>query len=249
MMTDFERIEAELKEMRLPRMLEEYRNQRNDVSYQDMSFDERFAEMVSKEYDARFNSTVNKLIRHADFAISNANLNEINYNPDRKLDKGLIESLRTNEYIESHLNIMVIGASGCGKTWLSCAFGVNACQNKYRVKYIRLPELYSEFESYKIQGHYRQYLNQLQKYDLLIIDDFLLTTTNTSERENLLELIECRTNKRSTIFCSQWTFAGWHEKLGGGALADSILDRIKNSSYVIEPKGNSLREEYSKLKK
>lgn len=87
--------------------------------------------------------------------------------------------MRTNEYIENHLNIMIIGVSGCGKTWISCAFGLNACQNKYQVKYIRLPELYSEFDAYKIQGHYRSYLKQLQKYDLLIIDDFLLTTTST----------------------------------------------------------------------
>ena len=100
----------------------------------------------------------------------------------------------------------------------------------------------------KIQGKYRQYLSALGKYDLLILDEFLLTSTTTSERENLLELIESRTNKKSTIYCSQWTPSGWHEKLGGGAVADGILDRIVKSSYMIELKGNSLREEYSRLK-
>ena len=100
----------------------------------------------------------------------------------------------------------------------------------------------------KFRGKYRQYLSTLQKYDLLILDEFLLTSTTTSKRENLLELIEPRTNRKSTIFCSQWTPSGWHEKLGGGAVTDAILDRKINSSYKIELHGKSLREEYSKLK-
>lgn len=205
---NYETIEKELKEMRLSKFAEEYARQRNDVSYQNKSFDERFSELVSAEYDSRYNNTVQKYIKNAEFSCENANLNDVNYNPDRKLDKGLIESLRTNQYIASHLNIIMIGASGCGKTWLSCAFGINACQEKYRVKYLRLPELFSEFEAQKIQGRYRQYLFSLQKYDLLILDEFLLTSSTTGERENLLELIESRTNRKSTIFCSQWTPSG-----------------------------------------
>lgn len=245
---DYEITEKKLKEMHLSKLADEYNRQRNDITYQNRSFDDRLYELVSAEYDSRYNNTVKRYIAKAEFSCKNANLNDVNYNPDRKLDKQMIESLRTNDYIESQLNIIVIGASGCGKTWLSCAFGVNACQSKYRVKYYRLPELFSEFEAQKIQGRYRQYLSALGKYDLMILDEFLLTSTTTSERENLLELIESRTNKKSTIYCSQWTPSGWHEKLGGGAVADAILDRIVNSSYMIELKGNSLREEYSKLK-
>ena len=96
---------------------------------------------------------------------------------------------------------------------------------------------------------YRQYLKQLQKYDLLILDEFLLVSTEENDRNNLLELIESRTNKKSTIFCSQWTPEGWHERLGAGPVADAILDRVVNSSYRIELYGNSLREDYSKVKK
>ena len=165
------------------------------------------------------------------------------------LIQGLIEELGTNEYIRSHLNIILIGASGCGKTWLSCAFGINACQARIKTKYIRLPELFSEFEAKKIQGQFRQYLKQLQKYDLLILDEFLLVAASPTERNDLLELMESRTNRRSTIFCSQWTPEGWHERLGAGPVADAILDRIVNSSYTIQLQGNSMREEYSKLKK
>ena len=242
-------IEYKLKQMRLPRMREEYERQRNDPEFQHMSFDDRFGQMVSLEYDARINSTIETLIRKAELYDSTANLADVNYKPERKLDQGLIEELGTNEYIRSHLNIILIGASGCGKTWLSCAFGINACQARIKTKYIRLPELFSEFEAKKIQGQFRQYLKQLQKYDLLILDEFLLVAASPTERNDLLELMESRTNRRSTIFCSQWTPEGWHERLGAGPVADAILDRIVNSSYTIQLQGNSMREEFSKLKK
>ena len=239
----------QLKMMKLPRMKEEYERQRSDPSFQDMSFDERFSQLVSLEYDARINSTVERYIRNAGFYDSTADLNEVDYKPERKLDKGLIGELKINEYIRNHLNIILIGASGCGKTWLSCAFGVNACKERFKAKYIRLPELFSEFQVKKIQGQFRQYLRHLQKYDLLILDEFLLTAASSEERNDLLELMESRTNKKATIFASQWTPQGWHERLGAGAVADAILDRIINSSYMIELQGNSLREDYSKLKK
>lgn len=244
-----EDIEYQLKMMRLPRMVEEYKRQRNDTSFQNMSFDERFGQMVSLEYDARINNTIDTLIKKAEFYDSTANLTDVNYKPERKLDQGLIEELRTNEYIHNHLNIILIGASGCGKTWFSCAFGVNACKERIKTKYIRLPELFSEFEAKRVQGQFRQYLKQLQKYDLLILDEFLLVAASVSERNDLLELMESRTGKKSTIFCSQWTPEGWHERLGAGPVADAILDRIVNSSYIIQLYGNSMREDYSKLKK
>ena len=241
-------IGYQLKMMWLPRMREEYERQRNDPEFQHLSFDERFGQMVSMEYDARINSTIDTLIRKAEFYDSTASLSDINYKPERKLDQGLIEELSTSEYIHNHLNIILIGASGCGKTWLSCAFGINACRSRIKTKYIRLPELFSEFEAKKIQGQFRQYLKQLQKYDLLILDEFLLVAASPSERNDLLELMESRTNKKSTIFCSQWTPEGWHERLGAGPVADAILDRIVNSSYTIQLQGNSMREEYSKMK-
>ena len=131
-----EEIEFQLKMMRLPRMREEYERQRNDPKFQNMTFDERFGQMVSLEYDARLNSTVETLIKKAEFYDSSASITDVNYKPERKLDRGLIEELRTNEYIHNHLNIILIGASGSGKTWFSCAFGVNACRNRVKTTYI-----------------------------------------------------------------------------------------------------------------
>lgn len=106
----------------------------------------------------------------------------------------------------------------------------------------------SEFEAAKIQGTYRKTMKQLSKTDLLILDEFLLCSTSESERNDILELMEARSNKKSTILCSQWSPEGWYQKLGEGPVADAILDRILNSSYTILLQGKSMREEYSKIK-
>lgn len=241
-------IIKKLKEMRLPVMASEYQKQIEDVQYLNYSFQERFSMLLNSEYDSRVNHTIERNRKKATLYDSTANINEINYRADRKINRSLIETLQTNEYIDDGLNVILIGASGCGKTWISNALGMNAILDRRTVKYIRLSELFSEFEAKKIQNTYRQYIKQINKFDLLILDDFLLVRTNESERNDLLELMEKRTNKKSTIFCSQWSPEGWHEKLGNGPIADAILDRIVNSSYTMFIEGKSMREEYSKLK-
>lgn len=246
---DIQETVNKLKEMKLDKMAQQYDNQRSNPLYLEKSFDDRFYELVSEEYDKKYNRTVERLIKDAEFKDNTADLNEINYKPERKLDKGVIESLKTNDYISKGHNIIITGATGCGKSWLSCALGKNACQDRIHVKYYRLAELFSELEVQKLQNQYRDFIKKLFKYDLLILDDFLLVDTSQSERNNLLEIIESRVNVKSTIFCSQWTPSGWHEKLGGGPLADAILDRIINSSYTIDLKGNSLREDYSRIRR
>ena len=241
-------IIKKLKEMRLPVMASEYQKQIEDVQYLNYSFQERFSMLLNSEYDSRVNHTIERNRKKATLYDSTANINEINYRADRKINRSLIETLQTNEYIDDGLNVILIGASGCGKTWISNALGMNAILDRRTVKYIRLSELFSEFEAKKIQNTYRQYIKQINKFDLLILDDFLLVRTNESERNDLLELMEKRTNKKSTIFCSQWSPEGWHEKLGNGPIADAILDRIVNSSYTMFIEGKSMREEYSKPK-
>lgn len=237
-----------LRQMRLPVMAEQYEVQISDPRYSQLSFDERFAELIDMEYDSRINHTIDKYIKNAHFYDSTASVEDINYNPDRKLDRSQIEDLATNDYIEKGLNVIFIGASGCGKTWLSNALGIHACRSRKTVLYIRLPELFSKFEEMRIQGKYSEYLKKLEKFDLVILDEFLLKPTNETERSDLLELMEIRCNKKSTIFCSQYSFDGWHKLLNGGPIADAILDRIVNSSYLIMLHGKSLRETYSRIK-
>jgi len=245
-----EKILDYLKEMRLPAMAEGYLAQKNDPSVQNLSFDERFEQLVTLEYDSRYNHTIEKNIKNAHFPDQTASLDNINYKPDRNLDARLIEELRTNEYIRSGLNIIITGASGCGKTWIACALGTNACMEKLKVLHITLNEFLNDCEAMKTQGNYKKYMRRINKFDLLIIDDFLLSTPQSeAERMDFLNLIDSRNVKKSIIICSQWLPEGWHDKLGGGPIADATLDRIMNSSYNIDLQGKSLREEYSKLKK
>ena len=192
-------IYEKLREMRLPIMAEEYKDQSENTDTQNMTFEERLEAMVIKEYDSQINHTVKRYIKNANFYDSNA-------------------------------------------------FGVNACMERYRVQYIRLPDLFQEIEEAKIQGHYKKYMKKLSKVDLLILDEFLLTNISEGERNDLFEVIQSRTDNKSTIYCSQWAPEEWIGKLGDGPLADSIPDRIRNSSYTILLKGRSLREDYSKLK-
>lgn len=120
-----------LREMRLPIMAEEYKDQSENPSIQNMTFEERFELMVIKEYDSRINHTVERYIKNACFYDSNVNLQDINYKPDREINRGLIEELSINVYIQQKLNVILIDASGSGKTWISNAFGVKACMERY----------------------------------------------------------------------------------------------------------------------
>jgi len=128
---------------------------------------------------------------------------------------------------------MIMGASGAGKTYLSCAFGIAACRNFYKVKYIRLPDFLIEIAVARNDGTYRKVMNQYKKVSLLILDEWLLLSLTGTEARDLLEIIEARHKKASTIFSSQFAPAGWHAKIGENTLADAILDRIVHDSYSI----------------
>ena len=236
-----------LKEMHLPVMSEVYLDIISNPKYQTLSFEQKLLMMAQKEYDSRNDHTIEKIIKKAEFSVSNANIKDINYRPDRKIDQGMIESFKTNNYIKDGLNIIIIGPSGTGKTWISCALGVNACEERYHVYYTRLSDLSIEMERQKALGTYQKFIKKLNKIDLLIIDDFLLTPINDNDKCNLLEIMEARCNKKSTILCAQWAVEGWYDKLSESPITDAIMDRVVNSSYKLQLFGRSLREEYSKL--
>jgi len=237
-----------LRNMRLPMFAEAYQNQiENENEYLSLSFHERLALLTDAEQTSRHSNNIKRLIKNAKFVNSSAYLRNIEYLPDRHLNRELLESLADNEYIRQKLNMILIGATGSGKTYISNAFGVNACHQGYKTRYIRLPELFSEFESARIQGRYQQLMKQYQKYSLMILDEFLLVPTTDTEQRDLLELMESRCGNSSTIICSQFLPEGWHERLGGSAIADSILDRIIPSSYTMTIKGDVSMRQRKKL--
>ena len=222
-----------LHDMRLSAMAEAYRQQLSDPAIATLEFEERFGLLVDAEWSRRKSNRLNKLIRKADLQHSSAAIENIEYHADRKLDKGQIARLAGCAYITEKHNIIILGASGSGKTYLSCAFGIAACRNFYTVKYVRLPDLLNEMAVARGEGIYQKVRNHYQKVSLLILDEWLLLPLTSSEARDVLEIVEARHKRASTIFSSQFASAGWHGKIGEGTLADAILDRIVHDSYTI----------------
>ena len=222
-----------LHDMRLSAMAEAYRQQLSDPAIATLEFEERFGLLVDAEWSRRKSNRLNKLIRKADLQHSSAAIENIEYHADRKLDKGQIARLAGCAYITEKHNIIILGASGSGKTYLSCAFGIAACRNFYTVKYVRLPDLLNEMAVARGEGIYQKVRNHYQKVSLLILDEWLLLPLTSSEARDVLEIVEARHKRASTILSSQFAPAGWHGKIGEGTLADAILDRIVHDSYTI----------------
>lgn len=223
-----------LIEMRLTTLADAYRTQLSDNSMQDISFEDRFGLLVDIEYNTRKNNKRKRLIKKATFDQPQANVHDINYTSGRKLNKNFIERLSTCEYIQDKHNVIITGATGSGKSYLSCALGMEACKHYFSTKYIRLPELLSELAVARGEGKFKETIKQYQKYTLLILDEWLLVKLTETEARDLLEIIHARHHKASTIFCSQFAPMGWYNKFPEGQIADAILDRIVHDSYLIE---------------
>lgn len=237
-----------LRDMRLTAFAESFRNQMKDSSISSLSFEERLGLLVDAEWTSRKNNRLRKLIKSADFDQSQATIADIDYRPSRKLNKSEILRLGTCTYIEEHHNIIIMGATGTGKSYMACAFGITACQKFKTVKYVRLPDLLVELAVARSEGNYKRLMNQYRKIQLLILDEWMLVSLKESEARDLLEIIHARHHRASTIFCSQFAPAGWHAKIGEATIADAILDRIVHDSYMIEIHSDatdpSMREMY-----
>lgn len=224
---------SKLQEMKLGTMAASFQKQLADSATSELSFEDRFGLLVDAEWTARKNNRLTRLIRKADYAFPNACLEDIEYHADRKLDKALITRLGSCGYVDDCHNILILGATGSGKTFLANAFGITASRSFYTVRYVRLPELLAELAVARAEGTYRKTIKQYKQVKLLILDEWLLYPLKDSEARDLLEITEARYKKASTIFCSQFEVRGWHQKIGEPTLADAICDRIVHDSYTI----------------
>jgi len=233
---------SKLRDMKMTVMAEAFEKQAMDGNFATMTFEERLGLLVDAEWLSRKNNRLNRLIRNAGFSNHEACLEDIEYHADRELDRDFITRLGTCNYIKECRNIILLGASGGGKSWLANAFGMTACRNYFTVKYVRLPDLLGELAMAHVTGTYAKVMKQYKQVQLLILDEWLLYPLKESESRDLLEITERRHKQSSTIFCSQFDVGGWHKKLGEDALSDAVLDRIVHDSYKIVIKGDSMRK-------
>ncbi|QSX09571.1 IS21-like element helper ATPase IstB [Alkalibacter rhizosphaerae] len=224
-----------LIEMHLTAMSDAFRQQMSDPKMKEIDFEDRFAMMVDLEYTRRKNNRLNRLIKNAQFEQPDANIMDIDYVSGRKLNKNLIRKLATCDYISEHRNIFITGATGCGKTYMANAFGMEACKQYFKTQYVRLPDLLFDLEYSREESNYKKVMGKYASPALLIIDEWLLLKPTPTESKDIFELLHHRRKRSSTIFCSQYRHEGWYEQLGGddSPLADAILDRIVHDAYRI----------------
>jgi DNA replication protein DnaC len=238
-----ENTRLKLRKMLLSQMDEEYERQMRDEVALNLSFDERFGMIIDSEYARRNNNRLSRLIKKAGFSDTSACVENISYDAERKLNASLIQALASCAFIEDKRNLCILGPTGAGKSFLATAFGIAACRKSYTVKYASLQDMLIELAAAKVDGSFNKALSVYTTVKLLILDDWLMfDITDDGEAAILYNLIEKRKHVGSIIVCSQIDAKGWHGKIGNKIAADSICDRLVNSSYKIVVEGEMRRK-------
>ena len=235
-----------LQQLKLTGMLHALQEQEAIPDVSAMPFEERLGLMVDRELTERGNRRMQTRLRMAKLK-QGAALEDIDFKSTRGLDRSLIMKLAGCEWVANHLNVLITGATGVGKTWLACALANKACREGYNSYYVRLSRLFQDLDIGRADGRYAKMMRQLAKTDVLVMDDWGLAVLSDQHRRDLLEILDDRYNLRATIITSQLPIAHWHEAVGDPTLADAILDRVVHNSYKINISGNSMRKEREKL--
>jgi len=234
-----------LRSMKLPSMAAEYLRQTESPDMAALDFDERIGMLADAEWMSRDNNRIKKLISEAKLRVPDASFANLDYRPQRKLDRAYIARLSDFSWVREAKNIITTGATGTGKTWLACAFGVEACRKGLRVVYYRTNRLLGELAAMSAAGSLAKILLRLKRTDLLVLDDWGLTTLNPLEGRLLLEVFEDRFGESSTLIAAQLPVSKWHSLFEDSTVADAALDRVVHNSYRFELQGPSMRRQSS----
>jgi len=234
-------IETRMRALRLHGMERNWKVMNETRRNTELTLSEGLALLLQAEADERDEKRFNRLKQNAGFRYQAA-IEEINMAATRGLDKGMITTLATGEYIKKGDPILISGATGCGKSFLSSALGHQACAQGYKVMYFNLQKLLLKTKMARLEGTLHKLMDRISESDLFIVDDFGLVNLDQQQRLDLMEIIEDRHAKASTIIASQLPVASWYDVIGEDTIADAILDRLIHGSYRIELKGESLRK-------
>ena len=233
-----------MKQMKLHGMVRAFKTGLEDGRFAQFTSDEMISFLTEAEWDDRNNRRIDRRMRIARFRYK-ANVEQIDFDIDRNLNRNQLNRFAECSFIDKAENIIITGSTGIGKSYIASALGNQDCTQGYWVLYANTQKLFAQLKMAKADGSYLKEIAKIEKQDLLILDDFGIQPFDNQNRAALLEIIEDRHGKKSTIFTSQIPVKQWHDVIGEITVADAILDRIVHQSHRIEMTGESLRKKRS----
>ena len=239
-------IQQLTQKLKLDAFYRAFLEQETQPAYSELPFAKRVQMLLEAEELDRDNKKLQRLIKQAKLHEKGANISEINFTPDRNLDKSVILDLAGGNYLKYCRNIILTGPTGAGKSYIAQAYANKAMSMGYSALYLRVPRMMQQLQSIRGDEEYLKFLARLKRINLLILDDFGVSPLKAAEARDLLEIVEDRTNQSSLIVTSQLAIKDWHGYLHNATIADAILDRIIHNAYKIEIDGPSQRKENAK---
>ena len=231
-----------LRALRLEGMAQALEEQRQQTNVLKLDFEERLALLVERQWTWKENRAMAARLKRAQFKFPNACLEDIDYALHRGLKRAQVEQLRAGEWVQHHRNCLVIGPTGIGKSYLSCALGVQACRDGFRAAYYTAPKLFRALQEAHADGSLSRLLKSLLKARVLIVDDLGVAAVGPKQYRDFLEIIDDRCGNGSTVITSQFPIEQWHDVIADATVADAILDRLVHNAYQLNLKGESIRK-------
>ena len=240
-MTTIEETLTKLSEMRLPSMVLAVRELMASAPGHQLSFEEKLGIVVDREWLDRDNRRLARRLKEAKLA-TRASLDNVLCDPERGVDKAAMRQLASCQWVKSKHNVVIVGKTGVGKSYLGSALADAACRAGYRSLFLRVPRLLEEMALARAAGDYSSLLGRLSRIDVLVLDDFLLNPMTDVERRDLLEVLEDRYDRTSTVITTQVPTKTWHEALVDPTIADAICDRLVHNAHEVALTGPSMRK-------